>query len=93
MTIYYHLYSNSNGSILLLITNDGVTIGTIIIITSKKKGMSCKLAPPLIGLVGLVFTTCCSPWFSNPKVDDDVAPIAFVLVSNRYEGGWDVLEI
>jgi hypothetical protein len=30
----------------------------------------------------LVITTCCSPWFSNPKVDDDVAPIAFVLDSN-----------
>ncbi len=51
-----------------MIINDGVTIGlaittigTIIIITSKKKGMSCKLAPPLIRLVGLVFTTCCSP--------------------------------
>ncbi len=83
------IYSNSNGFILILITSDGVTIGltittisTTIIITSKKRGMGCRLAPPLIGLVGLVITTCCSPWFSNPKVDDDVAPIAFVLDSN-----------
>jgi hypothetical protein len=49
-----------------------VTIG-------KGGGISFKLVPPIVGLVGLVVTINYSPWCSNPKVVD-VAPIAFVLV-------------
>jgi len=41
--------------------------------------ISSKQIPPLIKLVGLVVITRCSPC-SNPKVDDVVAPVTFVLV-------------
>jgi hypothetical protein len=49
-----------------------VTIGKGRCITSKQ-------ISPLIKLVGLVVITCCS-LCSNPKVDDVVAPVTFVLV-------------
>jgi hypothetical protein len=49
-----------------------VTIG-------KGRCISYKHIPPLIKLVGLVVTTCCSPC-SNPDVDDVVTHVTFVLV-------------
>ncbi len=77
---------NSNGSILLLTIIDGLTIGLVVITThttmatiGKRGGISFKLVPPTIGLVGLMVTTNYSPSCSNPKVVD-VAPITFVLV-------------
>ncbi len=49
-----------------------VTIG-------KGRCISSKQIPPPIKLVGLVVITRCSPC-SNPKVDDVVALVTFVLV-------------
>jgi hypothetical protein len=45
--------------------------------TSKGKGTSFQPIPPFIKLVGLVVTIVCSLWFSDPKVDDDVAHVTF----------------
>ncbi len=75
-------YNNFNGSILLLTTSDGVTIGTTIMIIDKGRGMNFELVPSLIGLASVVVTIDCSPWCLDPKVDDDVALGAFVLASN-----------
>ncbi len=73
---------NSKDSNPLLTTNDGVTSSTI---TSKSivkvitcKGMISKHVPPLMGLIGLVITTCCSLGL-GPKVND-VALVVLVLV-------------
>ncbi len=63
-----------------------VTIG-------KGGGISFKLVPPIVGLVGLVVTTNYAPWCSSPKVVD-IAPIVFVLVPfNIYKGRWNIFEI
>lgn len=71
--------------VLLLTTSDRVTtsstitsIGIAMVTIGKGRCISSKHLPLLIKLVGLVIPTC-SPC-SNPKVDDDVAHVTFVLV-------------
>ncbi len=71
--------------VLLLTTSDRVTTsstitstGTAMVTIGKGRCISSKHVPPLIKLVGLVVPTC-SPC-SNPKVDDVVALVTFVLI-------------
>jgi len=72
--------------VLQLTTSDRVTtsstitsIGTSMVTIGKGRCISSKHIPPLMKLVGLVVTTYCSPC-SNPKVDDVVTHVTFVLV-------------
>lgn len=52
--------------------------GTAMVTIGKGRCITSKHVPPLIKFVGLVVPTC---WpCSNPKVEDVVAPVTFVLV-------------